>query len=277
MTLEESQQYAEELRAKMDTPAKNEVRKWLFDNIVKPGIESEGDSEKPREIYSILDFWGGGLFSDYVLDHWLSVQNHTGDVQLIEIDSDPNLKLALEEYQRQCNGVNNHCVIAFSGTLRRFIKDHIIHVQNHSYPVQFCSVKNQGTADQNLKSPVKNQPADVARQSGQAYHYLYVKNQENLVNFAWLDYCGTANLDSMEPYLEGLKTIMARDSSLALTFLRGRDNLINERGRRTLIDTIIKKYFPLHKRVKTFNYHEEGGAMATYVYKPNKKALSIFS
>lgn len=125
--LANSVRYANQLRAGFDNEEKREIRKELFSYIKKhiAGLK--------KDTYSIVDFWGGGLFSDYVIDHMLSVQNHVVLVNLYELDSNKKLFSALKDYANRKNHErsvkNQFYFVPFCGNLAKFIQQY--DVKNH--------------------------------------------------------------------------------------------------------------------------------------------------
>ena len=93
----------------------------------------------------------------------------------------------------------------------------------------------------------------------------YTVDNHFCVDFIWLDYCGSVKC--IHEDIQLLKKITTDKSIIAITVFRGRDSIINEEGRAMVIDGWIAESFPLHKRIKTWLYHEEGGNMGTYVFK----------
>jgi SAM-dependent methyltransferase len=126
-----SAKIANELRKKMGTKDKQKIREKLWKLIEnhRRFVKNQGAN------VNVLDFWGGGLFADHVIDHCESVKNLNRRVNLYEIDSDPQLFPALRDYANRKNqGVNvkNHhlFVIPFCGSLAKYV--HRKHVKNHN-------------------------------------------------------------------------------------------------------------------------------------------------
>lgn len=116
------------LREQFNTPEKAKIRKYLY------GLLTKVECEKPKAGLNILDFWGGGLFSDYVLDQHDTVKNHVDDVNLYELDSNKDLWPALRKYallKNHCSHVKNHgyYVTPFCGSLAEFVQQ--TRVKNH--------------------------------------------------------------------------------------------------------------------------------------------------
>ena len=114
------------LRKQFDNKEKNKIRQYIFNKFVKPSLICE---EPVRKCFNILDFWGGGLFSDYVIDHRPDVKNHFNIVNLYEVEKDKKLFPALKKYAREKNHykiVKNHVpnVIPICSSLAKFVQSH---------------------------------------------------------------------------------------------------------------------------------------------------------
>ena len=118
--LAHSSKYANQLRKEFDNPEKQQIRKYLYKLI-----KNQGHSVNNHGGF-VLDFWGGGLFSDYILDQEQRVNNHFIPV-LYEIDENPKLFPALKDY---ANRKNQECFVKnqrayvqpFCGSLAKFVQ-----------------------------------------------------------------------------------------------------------------------------------------------------------
>ena len=127
-----STRYANQLRKRFSYPEKNKIREIIFKRYIKPSCLCE----KPIiNCFNVLDFWGGGLFSDYVIDQIQCVKNPKTPVNLYEIDSDKKLFPALRKYaieknqhkvmKNQAKGVK---IVPFCGSLAEFV--HKLNMKN---------------------------------------------------------------------------------------------------------------------------------------------------
>ena len=126
--LSQSSKEVKILREQFNTPEKKKIREFLFKQI------PELPFEKTPLGCNILDFWGGGLFSDYIIDQSITVKNHCDDVNLYELDSNKKLWPALRKYaliKNQDSLVQNQniTVIPYCGSLAEFV--HKMTVKNH--------------------------------------------------------------------------------------------------------------------------------------------------
>jgi len=133
--LAQSTRYVNEAKKQYKTKEKAAIREFLYKRYVKP----KAICEEPRVLcFNILDFWGGGGFSDHIIDHSGGVKNHEPRVNLYEIEQDKKMWPALRKYAREKNHgpvVKNHSghVIPFCGSLAEFVR--------------LSNVKNQGALD----------------------------------------------------------------------------------------------------------------------------------
>lgn len=105
----------EAARARYDTGIKNKIRQKLFQS----GINSAMKRKVPSiSVFNILDFWGGGLFSDFVIDHILPSYKN---IQLFEVEKDKTLHEDLFSYA-QANTKNNIFVVPVRSLLSKFLK-----------------------------------------------------------------------------------------------------------------------------------------------------------
>jgi hypothetical protein len=207
-----SRREANKLRKQFDNEDKNQVRDYL----IKHYIEPMNVCEKPgRKCFRILDFWGGGLFADRVLQ--LAAVHNQNLVEITTIDQEKNLFPALRAYAIK--------------------KNHEFGVKNHERPViPFCG---------SLAEYVQRNP---------------VKNQDRL-DFIWLDYCGTVK-QAFED-LPLVRKLASEKTTIAITAFCTRDGMINQRGRKMILDKNMEDNFPLHKRVKVITYN----GMGVFIYK----------
>lgn len=218
--LASSWRVANDLKRKFNTEDKNYIREKLYSFIKNHTtlVQNQGTA------VSILDLWGGGLFSDYILDRIKNVQNHGGFV-LYEIDNNPKLFPALKDYANR--------------------KNQNVHVKNQEVVViPFCS------------------------SLAEFFHICTVKNQ-SLVDFIWLDYCG--GIVNLRKDIELVKKVVGKDTIIAVTLMRARDNQIDGQNRHKSVDGIVSDYLPLHKRFYTHSYSSDAGNMELYVYKIDSK------
>jgi hypothetical protein len=107
-----SQRVANKERSKYANSKKRKVRKTLFNKYIKPRLDKNT---------TIIDFWGGGGFSDYIIEeiNQYNVDDQDKSVTLIEVDNNKKLYPALKKYAREktTDFIN---VVPYCGSLAEF-------------------------------------------------------------------------------------------------------------------------------------------------------------
>ena len=127
-----SRKEANLLRKQFNNKTKNDIRSYLIKHYIEPSPKCV----KPTPLcFRILDFWGGGLFVDAVIDQEGGVNNHKS-AELTTIDNNKSLYPALRAYaikKNQQGTVKNQsvCVIPFCGSLAEYV--HYQKVKNQRF------------------------------------------------------------------------------------------------------------------------------------------------
>lgn len=146
----------QELRLRFDNKEKQQLRERIVNNyIIKPNKLCEKPSPK---CFTILDFWGGGLFPDYVISRIKEIKRK---IILYEIDNNKKLWPDLIQYAKDKNqnmSVKNQTVVVkpFCGSLANFIQHQQKHVKNHGCHVDLIWLDYCGTIKQDDLEAIKS-------------------------------------------------------------------------------------------------------------------------
>ena len=176
-------------------PAKERVREILYNKYIKPHILCE---KSESSCFNILDFWGGGLFSDYIIDHLNFVKNQSSDVNLYEIDQNKDFFPALRKYAYQKNQL---------GVVQNQLRTVYRHIRGQAIVV---NEDDQSNSVNNQKSSVIPFCGSLAK----FVQFSYVNNQRQF-DFIWLDYCKT--IKQLENDLKLLKPFIKQETVIALS------------------------------------------------------------
>lgn len=144
-----------QLRSRFNNKDKQRVREYIFKNYLKP----MRSCEEPRQIcFTILDFWGGGLFSDYVISKSKEINKK---IILYEIDNNKKLWPDLIQYAKD---KNQHRVVKnqridvkpFCGSLVNFVQNHVTSVKNQGVSVDLIWLDYCGTIKQEDLEAIKS-------------------------------------------------------------------------------------------------------------------------
>lgn len=132
-TLAYSKRISNQLRKEMSCKEKQSIREKLW-KLINQQVSVKNQSEGVK----ILDFWGGGIFADYILDQRGAVNNQITFV-LYELDNNPQLFPALRDYANRKNQrdfVNNQCesVIPVCSSLAKFVQTRLV---SNQLPIDF--------------------------------------------------------------------------------------------------------------------------------------------